>query len=455
MRASSGPTTSRSRGPTIERTDEDSGRRAGGGSGARAARAGHRGGHRSARPDAAGLRVPAAERPAARPRATSTSPPPRSAAASCGPADEVGGPRVPRAAESATARWSGRVASTARSPRSERRHFEDLTPAPPTGACSCAGRWPGSAGARPSTCSRPLAFGQRVLVLAQPRSGRTTLLRALGSAIAETGAQLIVLLADERPEEVTAVAKALPAGRDLRRDCRPGADATRPATPSWRWATRSAWPRPGRRRRPDRLALSGSRSATATRRGSSASSAPAASWPRKGPGSLTVIATVLDQRRSGDGDARGAGDDREPARCASTPTSPPRESPLRWSSPTAARPARRPAARSRGDGEGPHASRRARRDGARGGRARLCASRSERPRTTRSCSAAYSGRATRWAPSSCGSGVARPRRGPAAVGDAAPGGLGGELDQLGVAIGLDVAEGLRRARRRRCRARPP
>jgi transcription termination factor Rho len=56
----------------------------------------------------------------------------------------------------------------------------------------------------------PLAFGQRVLVLAQPRSGRTTLLRALGSAIAETDAHLCVLLADERPEEVPQWQQALP-----------------------------------------------------------------------------------------------------------------------------------------------------------------------------------------------------------------------------------------------------
>jgi transcription termination factor Rho len=41
-----------------------------------------------------------------------------------------------------------------------------------------------------------------VLVLAQPRSGRPTLLRALAAAIADTEAHLCVVLADERPEEV-------------------------------------------------------------------------------------------------------------------------------------------------------------------------------------------------------------------------------------------------------------
>jgi transcription termination factor Rho len=51
----------------------------------------------------------------------------------------------------------------------------------------------------------PLALGQRVLVEAAPRSGRTTLLRGLARAIAASDrAELTVLLIDERPEEVTA-----------------------------------------------------------------------------------------------------------------------------------------------------------------------------------------------------------------------------------------------------------
>lgn len=53
----------------------------------------------------------------------------------------------------------------------------------------------------------PLAFGQRVLVEAQPRSGRTSVLRALAKSVVAgsgDGAEVIVLLVDERPEEVTA-----------------------------------------------------------------------------------------------------------------------------------------------------------------------------------------------------------------------------------------------------------
>jgi transcription termination factor Rho len=58
----------------------------------------------------------------------------------------------------------------------------------------------------------PLAFGQRVLVRAAPRSGRTTLLRGLAGAIQAIPERpaLIVLLVDERPEEATGWAEVLP-----------------------------------------------------------------------------------------------------------------------------------------------------------------------------------------------------------------------------------------------------
>jgi transcription termination factor Rho len=57
----------------------------------------------------------------------------------------------------------------------------------------------------------PLALGQRVLVRAAPRSGRTTLLRGLAGALARAeGIELTVLLVDERPEEATAWREAVP-----------------------------------------------------------------------------------------------------------------------------------------------------------------------------------------------------------------------------------------------------
>ncbi len=57
----------------------------------------------------------------------------------------------------------------------------------------------------------PLAHGQRVLIDAVPGAGRTTLLRALASALAgRDDLELVVLLIDERPEEVAAWREAAP-----------------------------------------------------------------------------------------------------------------------------------------------------------------------------------------------------------------------------------------------------
>ncbi|MDX6583148.1 MAG: transcription termination factor Rho [Solirubrobacterales bacterium] len=57
----------------------------------------------------------------------------------------------------------------------------------------------------------PLAYGQRILIRAAARSGRTTLLRSLARAAAAADtAKVIVLLVDERPEEATAWREAVP-----------------------------------------------------------------------------------------------------------------------------------------------------------------------------------------------------------------------------------------------------
>lgn len=55
----------------------------------------------------------------------------------------------------------------------------------------------------------PLAFGQRVLVVADSRSGRTNLLADIASSVARQHT-CILLLIDERPEEVTALQRDLP-----------------------------------------------------------------------------------------------------------------------------------------------------------------------------------------------------------------------------------------------------
>jgi transcription termination factor Rho len=125
------------------------------------------------------------------------------------PGDEVSGPaRQPRRGERhrALVRIEG---VNGQSPEEERTHFEDLTPAPPHRRLFSPDA-PTDPLVRAVDLLGPLAFGQRVLILAQPRSGRTTLLRALGSAIADTDAHLCVVLADERPEEVPQWELALP-----------------------------------------------------------------------------------------------------------------------------------------------------------------------------------------------------------------------------------------------------
>jgi transcription termination factor Rho len=125
------------------------------------------------------------------------------------PGDEVSGPaRAPRRGE--RHRALVRVESVnGQAPEEERRHFEDLTPAVPKRRLLAP-----DAAAEPLVRAvdllGPLAFGQRVLIVAEPRSGRTTLLRALGGAVTDSGARLVVLLADERPEEVPQWRDALP-----------------------------------------------------------------------------------------------------------------------------------------------------------------------------------------------------------------------------------------------------
>jgi transcription termination factor Rho len=57
----------------------------------------------------------------------------------------------------------------------------------------------------------PLGFGQRALLVAPPRTGKTVMLQNIATSIAENHpeAYLIVLLIDERPEEVTDMARSV------------------------------------------------------------------------------------------------------------------------------------------------------------------------------------------------------------------------------------------------------
>src|SRR5246127_1268647 len=58
----------------------------------------------------------------------------------------------------------------------------------------------------------PIGKGQRGLIVAPPRTGKTTLLQHIGSAVVKNHPEikLIILLVDERPEEVTEIRRTVP-----------------------------------------------------------------------------------------------------------------------------------------------------------------------------------------------------------------------------------------------------
>ena len=78
----------------------------------------------------------------------------------------------------------------------------------------------------------PIGKGQRALIVAQPKTGKTILMKDIANAIAANHPEvyMIMLLIDERPEEVTDMARTVNAevitplprrtGRTPREDCR-------------------------------------------------------------------------------------------------------------------------------------------------------------------------------------------------------------------------------------------
>ncbi len=100
---------------------------------------------------------------------------------------------------------NGGDAATAR----ERDRFDELTPVVPHERISLDIE--GDTTARAIDLLAPIGLGQRVLVTAPPRSGRTEVLTSIGRAIAASrpDATLFVVLIDERPEDVTVVTKTL------------------------------------------------------------------------------------------------------------------------------------------------------------------------------------------------------------------------------------------------------
>ena len=83
-------------------------------------------------------------------------------------------------------------------------HFENLVPTFPTRRIILE-TTPGEVSMRVVDLFTPIGFGQRGLIVAPPRVGKTVLLQKMANAITKNhpDAVLIVLLIDERPEEVT------------------------------------------------------------------------------------------------------------------------------------------------------------------------------------------------------------------------------------------------------------
>ncbi len=92
----------------------------------------------------------------------------------------------------------------------KRPNFEDLTPIFPNKRIRL--ERPGSSVAmRLVDLISPIGKGQRGMIVAQPKAGKTTLLKQVAKSITETNPDmhLIILLIDERPEEVTDMKEAI------------------------------------------------------------------------------------------------------------------------------------------------------------------------------------------------------------------------------------------------------
>ena len=93
----------------------------------------------------------------------------------------------------------------------DRVSFENLTPLFPNEKFTlCAGSYD-NLSARVVDLFSPIGKGQRGLIVAQPKTGKTMLLKDIANAIAANHpeAYMIMLLIDERPEEVTDMARSV------------------------------------------------------------------------------------------------------------------------------------------------------------------------------------------------------------------------------------------------------
>jgi transcription termination factor Rho len=89
--------------------------------------------------------------------------------------------------------------------------FEHLTPLFPDEKFNLTGKGKSSLSTRVVDLFSPIGKGQRGLIVAQPKTGKTVLLKEIANAIAANHpeAYMIILLIDERPEEVTDMARSV------------------------------------------------------------------------------------------------------------------------------------------------------------------------------------------------------------------------------------------------------
>ncbi|MCL4209135.1 MAG: transcription termination factor Rho [Phycisphaeraceae bacterium] len=122
---------------------------------------------------------------------------------SVGPDGEAAHPEAPR---------DSNAAPSPPAPGPPRKRFEDLTPLDPQPRMTL--EHPGCApSCRLIDLFCPIGFGTRGLIVAPPKAGKTILLQNIASGIARNhpNVELIALLIDERPEEVTDFKRNVPA----------------------------------------------------------------------------------------------------------------------------------------------------------------------------------------------------------------------------------------------------
>lgn len=95
----------------------------------------------------------------------------------------------------------------------DRIQFEFLTPLFPETKFNITSQGHNNLSTRVVDLFAPIGKGQRALIVAQPKTGKTMLLKAIANAIADNNpeAYMIMLLIDERPEEVTDMARSVKA----------------------------------------------------------------------------------------------------------------------------------------------------------------------------------------------------------------------------------------------------